>query len=96
MSEPASLAITVASGLGHALRVADASPSPSPHEPNADLVSPGVWGFISLVFLLVAVFFIARGLNKQLKRIDFDEDAPVDRGPTNVADDGPASHTDPA
>lgn len=57
--------------------LADATPSPSPtsNEPDAALVSPGWLGFISLVFLGVTVFVIWKSLNRQLKKIDFDEAA---------------------
>jgi hypothetical protein len=56
------------------------SPSPSPSGSGAavppdDTVSPGLLGFLSFLFLGIAVFLIARGLNKQLKRVTFDEDA---------------------
>ena len=59
------------------------SPSPSVKEPDPDTVSPGWWGFVSLVFLAIAVYFIWRGMNKQLKRVTFDENAPqtIARGP---------------
>lgn len=52
---------------------ASPSPSPAPKGPNPDLVSPGVLGFLSFVFLIVTVFFVGRGLNKQLKRVNFPE-----------------------
>ncbi len=57
-----------------------ASPSPSPSGSGAavppdDSVSPGLLGFLSFLFLGIAVLLIARGLTKQLKRVTFDEDA---------------------
>ena len=57
--------------------LADATPSPSPssNEPDAALVSPGWLGFVSLVFLSVAIFVIWKSMNRQLKKIDFDEAA---------------------
>jgi len=63
------------------------SPSPSVKEPDPDTVSPGWWGFLSLVFLVVTVYLIWRGLTKQLKRVDFDENAPqaIARGPREPA-----------
>ena len=53
----------------------DATPSPSPssNEPDASLVSPGWLGFVSLVFLSVTVFVIWKSMNRQFKKIDFDE-----------------------
>jgi len=66
---------------------ASPSPSPSVKEPDPDTVSPGWWGFLSLVFLVVTVYLIWRGLTKQLKRVDFDENAPqaIARGPRDPA-----------
>jgi hypothetical protein len=63
------------------------SPSPSVKEPDADTVSPGWWGFLSLVFLVVTVVLIGRGLAKQLRRVDFDENDPqtLARGPHDGA-----------
>ncbi|MBI1378189.1 MAG: hypothetical protein GC157_12000 [Frankiales bacterium] len=58
------------------------SPSPTVTPPPDDMVSPGLLGFLALLFLVVAGYFIARGLNKQLKRVDFDEEA------VNAPDDG--------
>lgn len=78
------------------------SPSPSPSGSGAavppdDTVSPGLLGFLSFLFLGIAVFFIARGLNKQLRRVSFDEEV-VDETATPADDDaGPAGRpTEPA
>ena len=49
--------------------------SPLPGENDATWLGPGLLGFLSLMFLVVAVFFIYRSLNKQLKRVTFDEGA---------------------
>ncbi len=68
------------------LHLADsASPSPSlsqstptsplPGENDSTWLGPGLLGFLSLLFLAVAVFVIYRSLNKQLTRVTFDEDA---------------------
>ena len=49
--------------------------SPLPGESDSTWLGPGLLGFLSLMFLVVAVFFIYRSLNKQLKRVTFDEAA---------------------
>ena len=49
--------------------------SPLPGENDATWLGPGLLGFLSLVFLAVAVVVIYRSLNKQLKRVTFDEAA---------------------
>jgi len=46
-----------------------------PGENDSSWLGPGFLGFLSLVFLAVAVFVIWKSLNKQLKRVTFDEDA---------------------
>jgi hypothetical protein len=53
------------------------SPSPTPSTPYIDpaRVTPGMLGLASLLFLVVAGFFLARSMVKQFKKIDFDEDA---------------------
>ncbi len=68
------------------LHLADsASPSPSlsqstptsplPGESDSTWLGPGLLGFLSVVFLAVAVFAIYKSMNKQLKRVTFDEAA---------------------
>jgi len=60
--------------------------SPLPGENDSTWLGPGLLGFLSLMFLVVAVFFIYRSLNKQLTRVTFDE-AAVNHdpeGPTEV------------
>ena len=57
--------------------LASVSPSPSGTVTPVDpaIVSPGLLGLASLLFLAVAVFVIWKSMNKQLKRVDFDESA---------------------
>ena len=67
--------------------------SPLPGESDSTWLGPGLLGFLSLLFLAIAVFFIYRGLDKQLKRVTFDESAVNDEPgaePGVVADDGGA------
>ena len=61
----------------NSLRLLAASlvPTPSSTEPaiDPDRVSPGVLGFLAVVFLAVAMFVIWKSMDKQLRRVDFDE-----------------------
>ena len=78
------------------LLLAAASPSPAPGTPDPDIVNAGWWGFLGLLFLSIAVFFLWKSMNKQLTRVTFDE-VPVDAGPKPSAESvesGPT--TDPA
>lgn len=64
--------------------VAAASPTPSqPVDPRVindpASVSPGMLGLASMIFLCITVYLIWRGINKQLKRINFEDGEP--RGP---------------
>jgi hypothetical protein len=53
-----------------------ASPSPSPAPAvDPDRVTPGYLGFLAVVFMAVAVVLLVRSMNKQMKRVDFDEAA---------------------
>lgn len=71
-----------------ALLLATKSPSPAPGTPDPDTVTAGWWGFAGLLFLSVAVFFLWKSMNTQLKRVRFDE-VPVDPEPGDeVAPDG--------
>lgn len=66
--------------------------SPMPGENDSTWLGPGFLGFLSLVFLAVAVFVIWKSLNKQLTRVSFDEDSVNDP----EADDPPARDAGPA
>lgn len=43
--------------------------------PDPSIVGPGMLGFVVFLGLLVAAIFLFRSLNKQIKRVDFDESA---------------------
>lgn len=81
----------------------DATPSPSPtgNEPDASMVSPGWLGFVFLMFLCITVFVIWKSMNRQFKKIDFDEAATerprkVKSAPTSPVDPSPASASQPS
>ena len=67
-----------------ALLLVAKSPSPAPGTPDPDTVNAGWWGFAGLLFLSIAVFFLWKSMNNQLKKVTFDE-VPVDAQP--VVDD---------
>lgn len=54
------------------------APSALPVDPNR--VTPGLYGFLSFVFLILAVVVIYFSMRKQLTRIKFDENAPLPAG----------------
>ena len=56
-------------------------PNVVPGTPDPDIVNAGWWGFLGLLFLSIAVFFLWKSMNKQLTRVTFDE-VPV--GPENL------------
>lgn len=57
-------------------------PSPLPEEPPIDpsRVTPGLLGFISFAFLVIAVVLLYRSMRKQMAKVDPDlPDGPGDR-----------------
>lgn len=54
------------------------NPAPSPPGRNIDpsVLSPGLVGFLLFGGLAVAIVILVLSMNRQLKKIDFDEDAP--------------------
>lgn len=63
--------------------VAAGDPNPTPTgipanpvpEIDPDRVTPGVWGFLSFVILIVAATILYFSMRKQLRKVDFDEDS---------------------
>lgn len=62
----------------------DPNPTPSgallspPPEIDPLRVTPGMWGFLCFVFLILVAIVLYFSLRKQLRKVDFDEDAPQD------------------
>ena len=52
---------------------------------NEDRVAPGLIGFLVVAALGVATWFLIKSMNKQLKKIDFDESETQSRGETDRA-----------
>ena len=62
--------------------VESADPSPLPEEPPIDpsRVTPGLLGFLSFAFLVIAVVLLYRSLRKQMNKVDPNlPDGPGDR-----------------
>lgn len=45
----------------------------APVEPDPSLVTPGLFGLVMVLALGVAVAFLFRSMNRQIKRVDFPE-----------------------
>ncbi|REE96089.1 hypothetical protein [Thermomonospora umbrina] len=72
-------------------------------ELNDDTVTPGLIGFAVFVGLCVAVFFLARSMNKRIKNIDLPREADLRqrdwervRADSEPADPEPVDETAPA
>jgi hypothetical protein len=51
-----------------ATTVAAATPSPSPKTPNADLITPGVWGFIITFMIGVVTILLIWDMMRRVRR----------------------------
>jgi hypothetical protein len=71
-----------------------ATPTPSttstaPAVLDADLVTPGLWGFLLLFFLAVAVYFLGRSMARRVRGVNqrarLEEEAEAERRATEAA-----------
>lgn len=90
---------TVIGVFARVLAAGESSPSPSPSatplpEIDPDRVTPGVWGFLSLLFLVLVAVALYFSLRKQLGRVDFDENSPLAGGDEDKVDLRDGSSTD--
>lgn len=53
------------------LVLAAATPSPSPKVPNADSVTPGVWGFTITLLIGVAVILLIMDMMRRVRRVRY-------------------------
>ncbi len=73
----------------------DPNPTPSgaltspPRVIDPDSVTPGIWGFVSFVFLMVVAILLYFSLRKQLGKVDFDETSEPANGESKRLDDAP-------
>lgn len=86
-------------GLSIWLRVVGAGdPNPTPTgvrespipEIDPNRVTPGMWGFLSFVALILVAVLLYFSMRKQMRRVDFDENSPLAGGD---GDDSPAERT---
>lgn len=77
------------------LAAGDPNPTPSgalltpPPDIDPNSVTPGMWGFIAFLFLIVVAILLYFSLRKQLKKVDFPEDAPASTTGTRDMDPSP-------
>ena len=75
MPFPAHVVLPLADSPSPSPSLSQSTPtSPLPGESDPTWLGPGMLGFLSLVFLAVAVLVIWKSLTKQLTRVTFDED----------------------
>ncbi|MFB9375656.1 hypothetical protein ACFFKU_17940 [Kineococcus gynurae] len=61
----------MSSALVLALVAATSTPVPTRQEtPPADLVSPGIGGFLALFLLALAVYFLGRSMARRVRRVN--------------------------
>jgi hypothetical protein len=63
-------------------------------ELNDDTVTPGLLGLGVVAALGVATWLLIRSMNRQLRKIDFDEGDPADRPAANQAPPEPRDQPD--
>lgn len=57
--------------IGAVLRLATPSPTTTATpKVDADLVTPGLWGFVLLFFLALAVYFLGRSMARRVRRVN--------------------------
>ena len=54
--------------LATLLLAATPSPTPTPKIPNADLVTPGVWGFVITLLIAVATILLIWDMMRRVRR----------------------------
>lgn len=53
-------------------RLLEATPSPSPTSSvSDDLVTPGVWGFVTIAVIMVAVILLIIDMVRRLRRLNY-------------------------
>ena len=53
------------------LVLAAATPTPSPKVPNADSVTPGVWGFVITLLIAVVVILLIMDMMRRVRRVRY-------------------------
>ena len=89
--------------IGAVLLLATPTPTTTPTaDIDADLVTPGLWGFVSLFVLALAVYFLGRGMARRVQRVNQRarveaEQRAGEQGATHLAGTGAGrSEPDPA
>ena len=69
-----------------------ATPTPttsSTPKVDADLVTPGLWGFVLLFFLALAVYFLGRSMARRVRRVNQRARVEAELQEAALADQGP-------
>jgi hypothetical protein len=73
---------------GASLVAQTAPPSAPPVEPDPSLVTPGLFGLVIVLALGVSIAFLYRSMNRQLKKVEFDDAPPSGGGAEGSDGDG--------
>ncbi|TAM68355.1 MAG: hypothetical protein EPN48_10050 [Microbacteriaceae bacterium] len=50
------------------------TPTPAPKAPNADLVTPGVWGFLVIFLIAIVTILLVLDMTRRIRRIRYREE----------------------
>lgn len=53
---------------------ATSTPSPAPKVPNADLVTPGVWGFLVIFLIAIVTILLVIDMTRRIRRTRYREE----------------------
>ncbi|WP_432515186.1 hypothetical protein [Kineococcus sp. SYSU DK001] len=71
------------------------STAPATPKVDADLVTPGLWGFVLLFVLAVAVYFLGRSMARRIQRVNHRARAEAEERAASTTPTAPPSQDPP-